>query len=224
MTKNYDDYEDIDSEEAEIVGDVLESVIIYEKDSLDYSKRKSKKATGCDIAKYAKVSSASEQMDKLSQELLKGSEDQTDVRRRLSAILKSGDPITEARTTMVVIARKEMEKVLQLVDAIDKLETDLLSRISDGEYDDRPSIEISMLLDRLEKSMARSLTVITKVVDNPSYSEFLLAYRSASSDDKEMSRISKVAQNKESREKIRSIVREVAEISKGRSSTNNSEE
>jgi hypothetical protein len=72
-------------------------------------------------------------------------------------------------------------------------------------------VEVSMMIDRLEKSMSRSLTVITKVVDNSDYSEFLLAYRTASSSDKEIERISKVAQNKESREKIRAIVREVAE-------------
>jgi hypothetical protein len=209
------DYEEVDDDvdgvDKTAVADVLESVIIYAKDANDYSSKRTKKVTGCDIAVYSKTSSASDQMDELSKELLEGSTDQNSVRKRLAAILKSGDPITEAKTTMVVLARKEMEKVLLLVDAIDRLETDLLGRIAEGEYEGRPMVEVSMMIDRLEKSMSRSLTVITKVVDNNDYSEFLLAYRTAASSDKEVERISKVAQNKESREKIRSIVREVAE-------------
>jgi septal ring factor EnvC (AmiA/AmiB activator) len=196
------------------LADILDAVVVYEKDAKDYGKKKTQKAVGGDLSTSLarKVSSADDQINDLSEALIEGSGDQNAVRKRLSAILKSGDPITEAKTTMVVIARKEMEKLLAVVDAIDKLEIDLISRVAGGDYEGAPAIEISILLDRLEKSMARGLTVISKVIDNPAYTEFLLAYRSASSDDKEMSRISKVAQNKESREKLRVLVREIAQI------------
>ena len=145
------------------LADILDAVVVYEKDSRDYGKKKTQKAVGGDLSSSLarKVSSADDQISELSEALIEGSGDQSAVRKRLSAILKSGDPITEAKTTMVVIARKEMEKLLSIVDAIDSLETDLLSRITGGDYEGAPSIEISCLLDRLEKSMARSLTGIS---------------------------------------------------------------
>lgn len=194
--------------EAKNLGDMIEAVIVYDKSAKPYESKKMRKELGLGEFSPRNAdtnSSAKGQSEELAIAIIEGDSREI-TRKRLSKILKSGDPITEARTTMVVLARRELSKLLTLIEALDKLENVLIQRVTDGMYDQSPDYELGTLIKLLEGSMSRGLTIIEKVINNPEYEEFLLAYRDTDRADGELSTATKVAQDPESRKKLRDIM------------------
>lgn len=91
------------------------------------------------------------------------------------AVDKTRDQI---RVFMVAQARRELERVITLTDAINKLE-DKYIRAANGYLDLYNDPEtgvtyIPQMLDTLSKSLARSNDLITKITGNKSLMEFVL--------------------------------------------------
>lgn len=215
------------SNENKNLGDVLDAVVIYEKSNKNYGTRKNKKVLNKEkddiedeeviepevvedtatisARRIRSRSSSDEQVTALAESIIDGSSDRDSTKRKLAKILKQGDPIVEARATMVILARKEMEKLLRTIDAVDRIEDALLKKIENGVYDHSKDFELASLVKMLEGSMARGLTIIEKVTNNKDYEEFLLAYRDLSEIEKGEN-IGAVAQSKESRKAVRDVL------------------
>lgn len=177
-----------------LVAEIVETHGDYKRSMIDYKP-------------IRELNSTDKQMEDLSKVIQEGEIDKESTRKKVAKLLKAGDPLVESRATMVIIARKEMDKMLRVMDSIDRLETKLIDRIINGYYDDAQDFQIYEVLRRLESTMARSLTIIEKVNNNPAYEEFLLAFRDIDSKNSDkMDNLAKVASNKDSRVKIREIL------------------
>lgn len=156
------------------------------------------------------ISSSDMQLQELSTTIITGSDDKDSVRKRISKILRSGDTITESKAVMITLARKELEKIIKATDAIDSLESVILDRIAIGNLQEKDNYELSAMIQILERSMARGLTIVEKVINNPAYEEFLLSYRDLGIDE-DNTNIGTVAHDKNSRQKLRELMHQITE-------------
>lgn len=202
-------------DDKKVLGDIIDAVVVYNKDYQSRSKEEKEYIEVEDVdtplpnAKLARVETSSDkQLSDLASLVFQG-DDRAVVRKKISKILRSGDPLTESKTVMVVLARKELENALRLMDNISRLDAILLNRVENGEFDELGDFEINSILTRLEKSLGRSLTIVEKVLDKPEYEEFLLAYREEMNED-DLSNISTVAKDKKSRDKLRNLIRDIS--------------
>lgn len=187
------------------LGDAIEAVVVYNKSSNQYQKSMKDLGLGDYSPSPANTdTSAKTQAEELADAVIKG--DSRDItRKRLSKVLKSGDPINEAKTVMVVLARMELSKLLNLMEAIDKIESVVIQRVVDGMYDQSPEYELGTLIKVLEGSLSRGLTIIEKVINNPDYEEFLLAYRESDRTG-ELSTATTIATDRVARQKLRDMM------------------
>ena len=202
-------------------GDILDAVVIYNKDNGNMKKfdndvidvedftvgKKSNRSSSRN--NRDNKSSADKQLGELATQIISSDTDNIAIRKKISKILKTGDPILESRSVMVTLARKELSKIIRLMDAIDRIEDNILTRIENGQYDDGTDFEIGLILERLEKSMGRGMQIVQMVTDNKDYAEFLSSYRDELVDDEELSHISDIGKNKDSRQKLRDLMVEL---------------
>lgn len=221
----------MNNDDKKVIADIVDSVIVYSKDR-DSSKERKKEYADVeeideiDDSKYipsrkAQLSTSSDsQLVELSKSIIEGG-DKNSVRKRITKILNSGDPLIESKTVMVVLARKEMENALRLMENLSFIDGKLMDKIEAGEYDDADDFILGSVGSRLEKSMGRSLTILEKVLQNPVYEEFLLAYRQEFNQE-DMRNVASVATNKESRAKITNLLKALAsELNKTDTGGNN---
>lgn len=191
------------------VADIMDAVVIYENDmkktrKSDLTDEEIEIVDGMISAKHVKVDSSSDdQLTELSNMIIKG-EGKEETRKQVIKILKSGDPIVESKAVMVALARRELQTLIKTTDAVSKIDDIMTQRVLDGLYDDASDIKLMDIAARLERSMSRSLTVVDKIVSNPEYSEFLMAYRDIE-DTVKLGNITTIATNKDTREKVKNL-------------------
>lgn len=212
----------MDKDEREVTKDIIDAVVVYSKDFDSHTKKErdeAKKYADTEevidldqrslTANMRDTSSADQQLKETAELIIKG-EDKNSLRKKITKILNSGDPLVESKTVMVVLARRELQTAIRLMDSISYLDGKLLDKVDNGDYDNTGDFEISNILHRLERSLARSMTIVDKVLGNPVYEEFLLAYREDFSDDN-IKNVAKIATSKESRAKIQDLLRVLGE-------------
>ena len=187
------------------LGDAIEAVVVYNKSNNQYNKSMKDLGLGDYSPSPAnKYTSAKTQAEELAEAIVQG--DSRDItRKRLAKVLKTGDPINEAKSVMVVLARRELSKLLEIMEALDKIESIVLQRVMDGMYDASPEYELGTLIKVLEGSLSRGLTIIEKVINNPDYEEFLLAYRESDRTG-ELSTATTIATDRNARQKLRDLM------------------
>lgn len=219
----------IDIEEVEILGDISEATKLLENNNKKSSKRSFENVSGVPAHQYIQTArqetSHDDQAETLITTINAGIQNQDDLRKKISEVLKKGDPIIEGRSVMVVLARKEMDKMMRAISAMDKIESIIFDKIEQGHYDQRPDYELKEMVGFLSNIVSRNNTLIRTVLDNPAYEEFMLAYRDCS--DIKVNNLASVANRKESRQKLRDIVsvlrEELSANNKGKRDDNSSD-
>ena len=195
------------------VADIVDAVIIYNNDMKktkkeDLTEEEVEIVNSAISANHARIdSSCDDQLTELSNLIIKG-EGKEETRKQVVKILKSGDPIVESKAVMVALARRELQTLIKTTDAVSKIDDIMTQRVLDGLYDDASDVKLMDIAARLERSMSRSLTVVDKIVSNPEYSEFLMAYRDIEETVK-LGNIATIATNREARDRVKNLATDI---------------
>lgn len=127
------------------------------------------------------------------------------------AMLLSESTMDNMKAFMVMLAKQSLTQVVRLIDALNKLENQLMKRVSESADDMDPG-QIAYLIRTLQGSLDRAMTLIDRVSNSNEIQQFILNTQITNIEgDVNVSQISKIIQDPQQRDRLRALVSKVIE-------------